>query len=337
MQNNPNQGKLPTVTRHLANMSNFMPQISPFDGDPSMLNFFFTQIRELANINSWNSQKAVSFFKSKLCGAALKFYIQSEQCQNATQLDELDRIFKSFFVHESHQTSILELASFSLLPGESIRSLAHRLDNLVQKIYHKVNDKSSILAIKHIHLVKALPVSISNKLLEENVDNYECAVKRAQQLQDIYANNSNNAGNSKLDELTKQVQNMSEKINFINQTNDTQDDKNKYRDRKIDERTDRSNFQRRGRGRGIHYNHRPNRNFFSQKHTTNTHVRDRPHGNLHFQNRNNQFVITCQFCGLRGHHLARCFKFKKMMNEKNSSGLNPNAPTFSPNLNHRRS
>lgn len=329
---NTNEIKFPKVNRHLKKMATFMPQINQFEGEPALVDFFFNSIKELSTINGWDATKTVSFLKSKLTGSALTFYIQSQECQNQKDINKLHSIFKEFFSNDSNQSSILDLSAFSILPGESIKSLSHRLENLVSRIYNNVKDQDSRNVILQNHLLHALPLTLKTKILEENITDYKETIKRAQQLQNIQMSMQypqNKA--SQFDELTKKVQEIHERINVISTTkpNSNQDVKN-------ERRQTNNQFQNYHRGRGRGFSHSRHITGFSHDHNHRVNNYDKTNSYLRFNNRNSSFVHTCQFCGLRGHVLARCFKFQRLHRNSNThfSNLNPRAPSFNPNPNN---
>ena len=66
-----------------------------FEGDSSLLNFFFDQIRSYASINKLKPDETVAFLKGKLSSPALKFMTQSPILND---LNFIESEFKSFFL-----------------------------------------------------------------------------------------------------------------------------------------------------------------------------------------------------------------------------------------------
>lgn len=168
---------------------NFRVDISPYDGDPTTLQFFKEQIKELASINSWTKPQTLSFIKSKLTGSALKFYVEAHHLKTITDVDTLFKELEQFFCSSSKATAIHSLNLVSLLPRETVRNLAHRINVLVQKVHAEVTDQNALNSIKYTKLLTALPQDIRMKIMETNIKDFDRAVNRAQQLQDLSIEN----------------------------------------------------------------------------------------------------------------------------------------------------
>lgn len=56
--------------------------VMEFDGDHELLNFFFDQIRSIAEINKYNEQTSIALMKSILTGPARKFFAQNPELQD---------------------------------------------------------------------------------------------------------------------------------------------------------------------------------------------------------------------------------------------------------------
>lgn len=111
--------------------SNFLNvNIHPFSGDPEFLTFFFDQISDYQKLNKLTDDRILFYFKSKLVGASLQFFIQSPDCKAATTLKELQTIFDKFFSTDDTQAAVSKLSKFCMLPEEQIKNTAHRLDAL---------------------------------------------------------------------------------------------------------------------------------------------------------------------------------------------------------------
>lgn len=313
-------------------ITNFMPEINRFDGDQSILDFFFQQIKELAVINNWPSQRSVAFLKSKLTGAALDFYIQSRTVQKCTSVDELHREFKSFFSNDSRQASILDLAKVQLLPAETIKSMAHRLEGIVHSVYRDIKDESSILSIKFNHFLQAVPGPMRAKLMEENVNDFHSAVKRAQQLQNIQSATSTSVSNqihtpvNEFNEIHNKLASLQESINSIKIVS-SEDKPHTHNDQfhtRVNQQSDSCNLGHR------HFNSKRNSNPNNHRFTSSKFQSSRPRQNhlrfrqdSHFRHRQ-----VCAFCGRTGHFMKFCFEFKKC--NRGASSLNPNAKSYIP-------
>lgn len=342
--------------RFMAN--NFNPTINSFDGDSQLIKFFFNQITELAKLNKWDDTKTIFFLKSKLSGPALSFFIQSECSTPGQTFDQIKNAFFEYFVNESPQASILDLTSFHILPDETIKSVAHRLNILIHKVYPNVLDKDSLQQIKKTHLIQALPIMIRTKILEEKIDTYDQIVARAHELQSIHATALTHQSShlSKFDELSKQINFISEKLNHINVSKNDEKPHIDQSESSRDKMFSRSQYIK------AHYKkrspqhkfsrHNDSSNSFSNRDSFRHHNRrftsyrnSRPFQNKQeFRNRGNSFnsfdankrssLPTCPYCG-KNHLMSKCWQFLKMMknNNQNASNLNPNASSFHPHLN----
>lgn len=362
---------LPTVRQIKEIMANnFVPQITPFDGDPQLIHFFFNQVEELARENGWSPQKTMIFFKSKLIGTALQYFIQSDCAQQGQTLDHVKKSFIAYFSDESPQVSIMDLTSFHLLQGESIKAMSHRLDSLIHRIYKDVTDKNSILQIKRTHILQALPLQIKTKIMEENITTYDRTVQRAQELQSIHASaiaNPSSSTNSRFEELAQKVNFISEQVSVIKSSQDNSRENTgnckrspphksgshgyhsrdkrapNHKDNKFEFRP--GNEYRKGeyskRSDGSVHNHRwfsKNRSF-TDRHFQRGGRQGNRFSNSNFSQRDRNISI-CHFCNRRGHEMAKCFQFLRMINNGQHAtqnyNLNPEAAEFRPNLNGQR-
>lgn len=168
--------------------SNFPIKVTPFDGDPSMLEHFFNQVESLAKINCWSELQTVFFVKANLTGNALRFLVDSPDCQACTSVSTLRLFFKKFFVSSSLSVSIFDFNALKLQPQESIRSFAHRIDSMARKVYPNISE-DACAQIKFSKFISSIPGDIRLNLLTENITNYPVAVEKAQTLQDILKHN----------------------------------------------------------------------------------------------------------------------------------------------------
>lgn len=68
-----------------------------FDGDASLVDFFFNQIKTLAKAQGWKEQETIQFLGSKLAGPALAFFMQNPAIYTAEKLRAIEEEFKKFF------------------------------------------------------------------------------------------------------------------------------------------------------------------------------------------------------------------------------------------------
>lgn len=360
-------GVLPTVKQHrrmMANNSTFIPKITPFDGDSSMVTFFFDQVKEIANVNQWDRQKTILFLKSNLIGTALQYFIHSDCANVGKSLEDIRKSFSEYFTDNSPHVSILDLASFKMRPGESVKALAHRLETLINRIYPNVPDKESLRQIKRIHLIQALPSHIRIRLLEENILSFEETVNRGQELFAIHATSQDETGVhvSKLDELSKQVNFIAEKINLIKAHDEKQMQGSYFNHRTTKNKTNGSQSKNINKSPTFHRHMPRNCEFqkpqFPSNRYHNSHNDSRFHHRWYHKSRDSRqdfqpdqrhrsyrtsrhFPQRCSFCGRNGHIMSQCFAFKRRLNyqqnrNQTTSDLNPEAYTFRPALNEPR-
>lgn len=370
-----NQLKFPTVKQFKAMMTNnnFIPSINPFDGNPSMLKFFLQQIDELAQENQWTTQKKVMFFKSKLIGTALQFFIQSDCSLPNQTYDQIKKNFLSYFTEESPQASIMDLTTFQLLQGESIKSLAHRLDNIINRVYKDVPDQSSLSHIKKTHMLQALPIHIRTKILEEKIETYDNVIKRAQELHAIHSHVTENPSvphSAYFDDLSKKINFISEQVNVI-KSSQSSDDKSKVRQsaskqnspQSSDKYVNKRKFKRSPNNNKSFHHYKNSSDYDGRRHFVSYRNDFVPKNsfskhrwfpkNSNFPNHNfrkfnyvpnhnanrvqNNSHFSCHFCGRFGHRMATCRQFlqviKSRQNVTSETQLNPNAFSFKPNLN----
>lgn len=269
--------------------NNFLCNITPFDGDADLVNFFFGQIEELQNINNWDNIQTLAFAKSKLTSNALKFYINSQNAQNATNLSELKIVFQNFFQTTPRELSMLNLTQLKLLPAESITNLAHRLETLVSKVHPQVTDNAALSSIKFQHFINSIPHQYKIKILEQGIQNYEAAVAKAQLLQNLEVHSQiiipSTSSQPTLAEISAQVNSL--KADFSSFDNQTKGYENKHKS---------------------YGNHRNNRNWNQNK----------PYKRFsYFQNnsvsKNKNATMSCGYCGRTSHVMKDCFQFKSEM------------------------
>ena len=68
-----------------------------FQGDSSLLDFFFDQIRSYSTLNKLKPEKTIAFLKGKLSGPALKFLIQSSSLYKSNDFETIEKAFRDIF------------------------------------------------------------------------------------------------------------------------------------------------------------------------------------------------------------------------------------------------
>lgn len=216
------------------NNGSFMTTVNNLDGDPEILQFFFSQICEIAEINSWTDIQTLAFTKSKLTGNSLKLFISSQDAQNAKNVHELKEIFSKFFRPQSKHNAINELQNFKLLPSESILSMAQKLDKLIRIVYADVKDIQAIKSIKFTSFLAALPANYKIKILENSIQSIDEAIQKAQLLQDLYVEKytfrvSSSQRETDVDNLSAQVNALRQRISELSDVKPQQIDTLSYR------------------------------------------------------------------------------------------------------------
>lgn len=202
----------------MAEAKGFTFSIENFDGDPDLINFFFDQIVEYARIKDLSKQETVFFLKSKLKGPAQKYLVENPILYQATDFEFIEKEFKKFFAKNSSATFLNQLNNLSMLPQETVKNFAHRLNVLSSKVYTNINDKESKDHIKFVKFVACLPSNIRVKLQEEGIKDFDKAVDRAQVLQDIFVQEQILISNpicETMDSVQQQLNMLTEKINYL--------------------------------------------------------------------------------------------------------------------------
>lgn len=157
--------------------------IQNYKGDTEFLDLFISQIKEIKEINKWEDPVAILYLKSKLEGPALKWMATSPSCLNIKTLDELCEKLKAFFGSETTPaTNLLSFQNISLMPGETIKNLAHRIETLCSKTYTQVSDDKTKNQIQSFQLLNALPMSIKQKLIHEDTTDFATLVDKANKI-----------------------------------------------------------------------------------------------------------------------------------------------------------
>lgn len=317
--------------------------INPFDGDPGLLNFFFEQINDLKSCNKWSEIQTIAFLKTKLSGVALRYFIESSAFRSANSVEEIKQLFSSFFRSDSNVVAEQQLANFKLLPGETIRNLAHRLNVLIARVYPTISDVTALNAIKKNKFLESIPVNIRVKLLEYNIDSYDETVAKAQHLQDIFAQSALLQGESSSQpfaEISAQINSLQSQIKDLN-VNNSSDNNSQSAARQHNSRSNYHAYHNNNSYvRTNRYNHNYNswqprqRSNFSHHSGNNQFTRGnyRRNNSNSFPNvRNVQSQNTrqnCLFCGNQGHLMINCNQFRRLVQPVSSVNNNNSVPNY---------
>lgn len=186
---------------------NFNIYIQNFDGNPSLIEFFFSQLEDFVKFNAYTDEQALSFLKSKLVGNALEFYLSSQELKGANNINEAKQILTEFFSSSNVRVSAAELNNIKLLQGESVKNLVHRINAVALKVYPNM-DATALNQIKLVQLIAALPSEMQCKIYEKGVNGYKETVELAQRIQDSQIASSSNydiTENTELNKLKQQI------------------------------------------------------------------------------------------------------------------------------------
>lgn len=290
--------------------SNFNLHINPYDGEAETINLFEKQILDLAKSSKWTEQQTATFIKSKLTSAALKYV-----CANSTLLNSEDPKYiltqlKDFFGNSA--SASFSNNPISMLPGESIKNLAHRINVHIQNTYPTITDVNSINQIKMVEFLNKIPISMKIDILKSNISDYPNAVKRATLLQNIELQQNilnTTLPNTEVLNLNAQLNAISQQItNFTQQkpTTDTTHQFNHTNDSQLPS-TSNSTCCFHNQNNSVQYSDnfykRSNNVRNNRGHTSNLHPISR-------QNFKPQKRIVCQICEKTGHTAKQCFKYR---------------------------
>lgn len=164
--------------------------IYDFHGDPALMKHFIKQILIYQKVQNLNNEDTVIFLKSKWKGPAEKYLLENPILYNAEDFEFIKNKITKFFSQNSSVATLNDSNNLTLLPHESIKNFAHKLNLLSTKVYPEIFYKDALNHIKFVKSLACLPSTIKVKLQEENINSYEKAVDRAQTLQDIFVHDS---------------------------------------------------------------------------------------------------------------------------------------------------
>lgn len=326
------------------NFSQFNINISPFNGEPENLEFFVSQVKNLSKLNKWSDDCTVLYAKSKLQGPAQIFISQKDEYKPLITSEELFKTLREQFRKPTICKSITDFNTFSMIPGETIRNMTHRLDALAPRAHVSIKDTAALDAIKFNKLISILPSDFRRNILQNNITNYSDAVEKAILLQDCEINNSFLCQTTSVPTPMKQIQ---EELHSLKQTfqnfSETQDQQKS------------NSFQRKKYNNNKSFAQKNNRNQSNNKpyqknwHNNQNHKKwSKPYSQMPnntqqesqqpFMNSNlpHSYLPTpnCQFCGQFGHVVRFCPKFKHYFMPINSVPNTQNTFQKNPYVDH---
>lgn len=161
--------------------------IQTFDGSHDQVAWFCEQVQDYKHLFNLTDKEAIVLLKSKLTGNAISWYLSNpniKDCENLVTI--LDKMTDFFSNEVSPNNSLIALQNMHLLPGESIKSLAHRITVATSKTY-KVQPEA-LNQIVSLQLVSALPIEIKSKIIEENLTDLSDIINRATHLKNVKDN-----------------------------------------------------------------------------------------------------------------------------------------------------
>lgn len=165
-------------SHHASQRSPFRLVATPFAGDPEFFKIFTEQIN--ISYSKWYKYQTLTFPKCKRADQALKFYIPSTICKNASPEELLRKHFKT----ESASTIAIWYDTITFDPAESIDSFSNRLDNIVCKKFPQLPNLfiEQILIAKFTELISD---QFTIYILAQQLDSYEKMVVAASSYQEI--------------------------------------------------------------------------------------------------------------------------------------------------------
>lgn len=114
-----------------------------------------------------------------------------------------------------------------LLPEESIRNFADRLNTLTNRVHDTITDAAALNDIKYTKFISSISSNLRIKIQEESNTDYKLAVYRAQNLQEIMQNEKilqSCTSTSSTDSVSLQLKHLTEKVTAISLANYTEKD-----------------------------------------------------------------------------------------------------------------
>lgn len=302
---------------HQANFFNI--QISSFLGDPELLEFFISQVKDVSASNRWTDKQTLTFAKSKLDGPARTFIVQTLEYKPIATSAELFNILRAQFKKENLCKAIAEFNSMTMLPTESISNLAHRLDALTPRAHNTIKETDALSAIKFNKFISIIPSNYRVHILQNNIKTYAEAVEKAKLLQDCEVNNElicQTSLTTPLQDIKTQINKLQETITHLSQKPSNEDNpsqKKVAKNKNLNVQTVRENRNFR--------NFRNTQNFRGRFNRSRSFQRRPNHNSQRSYNNHTKetFSNICQFCGLHGHTCRFCPSFKNFFIPRNST------------------
>lgn len=272
-------------------------KVITFDGDAGLLDFFFNQVKTLAKIHKWRDVETIQFIGSKLAGAALQYFTQNPSIYTSDSLEYVEKEFRSFFSPMSETAALVEFNNLFILPQESIKNFANRINILTPMVYSEIKDENAIDHIKFTKFISTIPANLRIKIREEKISNFKCAVDRAQALQEIMQNEKILQAcppSTSVDNLTDKLNEIAERLNALSFTKHTLE-----KEETASQHPTKSPI--------------PHRQKYKSKFT-----HGKQDSNKNRSNKGFSASPICQLCSKRGHVALRCFKWTRNNPRKNN-------------------
>lgn len=271
--------------------SRFSFNVNSFKGDPATFQFFEEQVKSYIKLNKLSDEESLIFVRSKLEGPAFTYYIESPILQALNSHSDLLRNLKLFFNKTGQHNYASEFETLSLLPGENLRSLAHRINKLTKLVYPNIQDEEALQQIQLEKFIRLLPASIKIKVIDLKPKSFDDAVDKSENLLQQYAQHNvlNLLTSTPNSENSEQLRTLSAEVNFLKQS--ASNSANSSNTNTQDKRQYNNNRSK---------NNQQNRKALHPKTT-------QYHNNRQRYNRDSR--VKCQFCNKYGHDLKTCRSF----------------------------
>ena len=334
--NNSVQTSFDTMS-HTYNSTMCPINITPFSGDPEQLEYFITQVKDLASLNKWVDKHTLAYTRSKLQGQAHTFIIQRSTYENLNSTNDLFSALRAQFRQQNVCKSINEFNSLVMLPGESIRNLTHRLDAIAPRAHQSVKDKKALEAIKFNKFIGIVPNEYRKAILQDNIAEYNEAVEKATLLQDCDISNeiicqttSAAYSHTPMQNIQSELNTIKESLHYLTQNsannNNTEKSKTFHHKDKFHQQKSWQKYRNNQPYKSGRYD-----NNFKQKRFFNRHPQPKQQQIPEVQQFTNPTpsasnsthlpmppMIICQFCNQVGHSCRFCPSFKNFFVPRNN-------------------
>lgn len=138
----------------------------------------FNQVKAVAEVIKKCKPAAVALLVSKLRELAQTFFAQNPNLKNVTNLETLCKEFADFFAPLSKCLATFELFNLTLMPFETIKNLAYRLNILAATVYANLQDPKARDTVKFMKFIDAISSQVRSKIREARITDYRAAVER---------------------------------------------------------------------------------------------------------------------------------------------------------------